>query len=179
MVYRALSKARIIMNNITLSALSVTLILTTGGVVAQSSMDHSHSHAPGGHAMPAPVASQARVPVDFPAKLKEHTLSNMRDHLLAISEIQHHLGQGHFEIAGKIAEQRLGMSSLALHGAHESAKYMPKGMQELGTAMHRSASQFYVVAQETEVTRDFQKTLTALAKVTATCVACHASYQFK
>jgi hypothetical protein len=56
---------------------------------------------------------------------------------------------------------------------------MPKGMQELGTAMHRSASQFYVVAQETEVTRDFQKTLTALAKVTATCVACHASYQFK
>ena len=98
--------------------------------------------------------------------MREHILSNMRDHLLALSEIQDHLGQGHFEIAGKIAENRLGMTSLKLHGAHESAKYMPQGIQDIGTSMHRSASQFAVLAQESEVTRDWDRTIAASPKVT-------------
>lgn len=140
-------------------------------------LQHDHN----GHQVTA--ASQKsldnRVAVNFPPEMRLHILSNMRDHLMALSEIQNHLGQGHFDIAGKIAEQRLGMSSLSIHGAHESAKHMPKNMQDLGTAMHRSASQFAVIAQDAEVTRDYGKTIAALSKVTVSCVACHSGYRVK
>jgi hypothetical protein len=41
--------------------------------------------------------------VRFPDALREHTLANMRDYLLALQEIQLHLGLGHNDIAAKIA----------------------------------------------------------------------------
>ena len=63
------------------------------------------------------------------------------------------LGMGHNDIAAKIAESRLGMSSLSLHGAAEVAKYMPQGMQDAGTAMHRAASRLTMAAQDSEVYR--------------------------
>lgn len=56
--------------------------------------------------------------VRFPATLRDRTLANMRDHLLALAEIQDQLAGQHYELAAAIAEQRLGMSSLKLHGAH-------------------------------------------------------------
>lgn len=156
------------------------LSLLSGSAYAQTSgVDKSHDHSKHPPSPAAQKSSDKRTSVDFPASIRQHILSNMRDHLLAVSEIQSHLGQGHFDIAAKIAEQRLGMSSLSLHGAHESAKYMPKGMQEIGTSMHRAASQFAVIAQDAEVTRDYGKVITALSKVTAACVACHAGYKVK
>lgn len=104
----------------------------------------------------------------------------MRDHLLALGEIQEALSRSQFDQASDIAEQRLGMSSLKLHGAHEVATFMPKGMQDAGTAMHRSASQFATVAtvaKDASVIGDLKPALAALAKVNQTCVACHAGYR--
>lgn len=145
-----------------------------GAAFAQHRHDHSHAaahaHAPG---------DDKREFVKFPAPMVEHTLANMRDHLLALQEIQHHLGMGHFDVAAKIAEARLGMSSLQLHGAHEVAKFMPQGMQDAGTAMHKAASRFAVTATDAGVTNDYKAALTALGQVTATCVACHAGYRIK
>lgn len=162
---------------------AVTAALFWGGCAyAQTDhihKQHDHGSDPSTTTSPSQKTADKRVAVDFPPEIRVHILSNMRDHLLALSEIQNHLGQGHFDIAGKIAEQRLGMSALSLHGAHESAKHMPKGMQDLGTSMHRSASQFAVIAQDAEVTRDFGKVIGALSKVTTTCVACHAGYRVK
>ena len=120
-----------------------------------------------------------RQAVKFPRVLREHTLTNMRDHLLALQEIQEALAQQEYDKAGDIAEQRLGMSSLALHGAHDVAKYMPKGMQDAGTAMHRNASRFAVAAKDAGATGDVKPPLAALATVTAQCVACHAGYRVK
>jgi cytochrome c556 len=71
------------------------------------------------------------------------------------------------------------MSSFEVHGAHEVAPYMPKGMQQLGEAMHRAASQFAVATQEAAVENDVGKALAAFAKVTQACVACHAAYRLK
>ncbi len=156
---------------------TLSLIVCTAAICATAYAQHSHNHAH--QPASAQPAEDKREVVKFPPLMREHILSNMRDHLLAISEIQHHLGQGHFEVAGKIAENRLGMTSLKSHGAHESAKYMPKGMQDIGTSMHRNASQFAVIAQESEVTRDSAKTIAALSKVTSACVACHAAYKVK
>jgi hypothetical protein len=121
----------------------------------------------------------SRIAVSFPAALKEHTLANMRDHLQTLSEIQGYLATQDFDRAADIAEKRLGMSSLSLHGAHEVAKYMPKGMQDAGTAMHRSASQFAVATQEAGIDRDVPRALAALNRVTQACVACHAGYRLK
>lgn len=132
----------------------------------------------GDHAAHAPAADP-RVMVQFPEMLRTHTLANMRDHLLALAEIQDHLAHGGYDKASDTAEQRLGMSSLGLHGAHDVAKFMPQGMQAAGTAMHRSASQFAIVAKDASVTGDVKSSLAALARVSQTCVACHAAYRIQ
>ena len=117
--------------------------------------------------------------VRFPDALRQRTLANMRDHLLALQQIQEALVRGQEDAAARIAEQRLGMSSLGLHEAHEVAKYMPEGMQAAGTEMHRSASRFAIEAQNTGVTGDLKPALEALSKVTAACVSCHAAYRLQ
>lgn len=127
-----------------------------------------------------PAAAAPRDPrqaVRFPKALRDHTLANMRDHLLALQEIQEALARQEYDKAGDIAEQRLGMSSLALHGAHDAARFMPKGMQEAGTAMHRQASRFAVASRDAGATGDLRPALAALAATTAQCVACHAGYR--
>ena len=136
------------------------------------------SDLPGGHSSTSNDQDKREF-VRFPNALREHTLSNMRDHLLALQEIQLHLGLGHNDIAAKIAESRLGMSSLSLHGAAEVAKYMPQGMQDAGTAMHHAASRLAIVVQDAAVTGDSKPVFTGMADLTAQCVGCHAGYRLQ
>lgn len=143
-----------------------------------------HRHDPASHGMAeAPgrnaPATDRRLQVEFPAELRDHTLANMRDHLLALQEIQAALAKGRFDVASDVSERRLGMSSLKAHGAHDVAKYMPQGMQDMGTAMHRSASRLAIAAQDAAAANDVKPALGALSEVTATCVACHAAYRLK
>jgi len=141
---------------------------------------HQHG-APASEHAPAPHVPRPdpRVSVQFPPELREHTLANMRDHLLALQQIQDALSRNEYDGAAKISEDRLGMSSLTAHGAHEVAKYMPQGMQDAGTSMHRGASRFAVSLQEAAITGDLRKPLGELANVTASCVACHAGYRLQ
>ncbi|MGA7180702.1 MAG: hypothetical protein WBX11_14105 [Thiobacillaceae bacterium] len=120
-----------------------------------------------------------RVPVNMPDMMKTHMRANMRDHLLAMREIQNALADGKYDVAAEIAEQRLGMSTLESHEARHMAACMPKGMQDTGTAMHRAASRFAMTAQDATVTRDLPRALGALSGVTAQCVACHAGYRLQ
>lgn len=133
--------------------------------------------------MAAPIALAAegdsRVAVDMPAMMQDHMRANMRDHLRAINEIQRFLAVGKYDAAADIAEKRIGMSSLETHGASHMAGFMPKGMQDAGTAMHQAASRFAVTAQESAVTRDLPRALDALSNVTSQCIACHAGYRLK
>ncbi len=128
---------------------------------------------------PAPPALAGRQLVKFPEAMKEHTLSSMRDHLLALQEIQAALATADYERAADVAEIRLGMSSLKAHGAHESSRFMPQGMQDAGTAMHRGASRFSTSARDAAVTGDLKPALGALAEVTGACVACHSGYRLQ
>ena len=128
----------------------------------------------------APAAdSDSRVAVEMPAMMQDHMRANMRDHLHAIQEIQSLLAAGKYDDAADMAEKRIGMSSLEAHGASHMAGFMPKGMQDTGTAMHQAASRFAVIAQEAAVTRDLPRALGALSQVTTQCVACHAGYRLK
>lgn len=123
------------------------------------------------------VADDSRQPVSMPAMMQEHMRANMRDHLLAISEIQVALASNHYDAAAEIAEKRLGMTSLDAHGARHVAGFMPDGMRATGTAMHHAASRFAVTSQEAAVTDDLRRALEGLAEVTRQCVACHAGYR--
>lgn len=146
--------------------------------LAETPSLHAHTPgSPGAQHMLAPP--DTREPVAFPAMLRAHTLANMRDHLQTVAEIQQLLGAGRLDAAGDLAEQRLGMSSLPLHGADQVAPYMPKGMQDAGTAMHRAASQFAIATRDASVSGDTKAVMAALAHVTATCVSCHAKYRLE
>jgi hypothetical protein len=161
-----------IMHKVLLAAVFVGLGLLFAGVGVAQQHTHRRDHA-------ARSASDTRQLVHFPDELREHTLANMRDHLLALQEIQEALARKQEDKAAIIAEERLGMTSLPLHGAHEVAKYMPQGMQDIGSEMHRSASRFAIEAQNAAVTGDLRPALAALSRVTTQCVGCHAGYRLK
>jgi hypothetical protein len=141
----------------------VSLMLLTSCLVAPASADDSDT----------------RSLVALPRMMQEHMLANMRDHLLAVAQIQEALAEGRFEAGAKIAEERIGMSSLASHNAAHMAPYMPKPMQAIGTEMHRAASQFAIVAQDASVDRDLARALKSLSAVTERCIACHAEYRIR
>ena len=132
--------------------------------------DHNNHHA---------LKTDQRIAVDFPPPMKEHILGNMRDHLLAISEIQQAIGRGDYNQAADIAEKRLGQTALKSHSAYENSKFMPKGMQEIGAQMHRNASKFAIEVQNTGATGDIKPALSALSKTTQACVACHTGYKLQ
>lgn len=113
--------------------------------------------------------------VELPEMMQQHMLSNMRDHLVAFNEILVYMNNDELDKAAEIAEQRLGMSSLELHGASHMAKYMPKGMQQAGTNMHKAASRFARKAQEGEPLPAYKM----LSGITSACVACHTRYRIR
>jgi hypothetical protein len=127
-------------------------------------------------------AEDERELVEMPAMMQEHMLANMRDHLRAIEEILGHLANGDVDNAGKVAENRLGMSSLETHGASHMAQFMPEGMARIGTEMHRAASRFVIAAQDAELAPDRAaqyEVYRALHAVTSACNACHQGYRIR
>ena len=155
------------------------VVAIMGAVLAGGSATFAVAQHQHGHDMTAAGAPDARQLVTFPPALVEHTLANMRDHLQTLQEIQLQLAMGHPDVAAGIAEARLGLSSLELHGAADVAKFMPQGMQDAGTAMHRAASRFAIAAQDASVTGDLKPVFAGLAEITAQCVGCHAGYRLK
>ncbi len=121
----------------------------------------------------AGAAEDIREKVNFPEMMKQHQLSNMRDHLAALNEILALLAKSELDKAADIAEHRLGMTSMVSHNASHMAPYMPKGMQAIGSEMHHAASRFALAAQE----GDLPRALDSLSKVTQQCVACHSTYR--
>jgi hypothetical protein len=149
-------------------------VVSFGGyVLLAAAQQHQHEVS-----TPPPTnQADARQLVTFPEAMRVHTIANMRDHLASLQEIDIALSRNDFDKAASIAETRLGMSSLELHGAAHIAPYMPQGMQEIGTQMHRAASHFAVAAQNASVSNDLRPALAALGAVMQQCVACHAAYR--
>lgn len=119
--------------------------------------------------------NDARQFVQLPEIMQQHMMSNMRDHLAAINEILVNMANDGLDEAAEIAEQRLGMSSLESHGASHMARFMPQGMREVGTSMHRAASRFALKAQEGELLAAYEM----LSEITSACVTCHSAYRIR
>src|SRR5579859_3067832 len=99
-------------------AVSGALLLSAGLAAAQHHEHQDHME----HMDHGASTTDTREFVKFPPELVEHTMANMRDHLATLQQINEALATGEPEKAGKITEERLGMSSLRLHGAAEVAK---------------------------------------------------------
>ena len=123
------------------------------------------------------MAEDGRQLVKLPDMMQEHMLSNMRDHLLALEEITRHLAEQQYDTAAEIAEKRLGMSSLDLHGASHMGQFMPQEMRDIGTNMHRAASRFALAAKDAELQGGLNRAFSALSEVMQQCVACHSTYK--
>lgn len=113
--------------------------------------------------------------VEFPPMMQTHMLGNMRDHVVSINQILIYLGNDELDKAADLAENRLGMSSLTSHHASHMAKFMPEGMRQAGTNMHKAASRFALKAQEGDALAAYK----ALSEITTACVACHAGYKIR
>ena len=169
-----------------LFAIATSTLLALGSALAtqdsampEGHMQHMQMAAPPPTGAEAPAIEDTRQPVRFPEKIRAHELWSMRDHLKTLQKMQQYLADGQYDELAQIAEQRLGMSSFGLHGAHESAPYMPKGMQQAGGAMHQSASRLARVATDAAVTEDSNEVLRALADLTSRCIACHDAYRLE
>jgi hypothetical protein len=128
------------------------------------------------------AAQDSRELVKLPAPMQEHMLSNMRDHLVTLSEIIGDIAEEKFDQAAKLAEQRLGMSSLPAHDAAHMAPFMPKPMQDMGTNMHHAASQLVIVLQDASITPDAQSMRhvdQVIHTITSACTGCHAAYRIR
>lgn len=127
-------------------------------------------------------AQDDRQMVKLPAMMQYHMLGNMRDHLRALEEILSELADGNANKAAEIAEKRLGMSSLNLHGAAHMGKFMPAQMRQYGTQMHKAASQFAITVKNAELEpgdKSNRKVYGALQQITQNCNACHQSYKIR
>lgn len=153
----------------------------------QNSMHMQHMQQLGtGSAIEAPRGAGApqdpRELVRLPEPMQEHMLGNMRDHLATLNEIIGDVAESKFDAAAKLAEQRLGMSSLSLHDAAHMAPFMPKPMQDVGTSMHRAASRLVITLQDASVSPTFdtmRDVNRGLHEITTACTACHASYRIR
>lgn len=113
--------------------------------------------------------------VSMPAQAREFMRQDMLSHLVAIDEIIGHLANNKLDAAAKVAETRLGKSTMGKHRGTGMGpgRFMPPAMRNLGWDMHDSASEFARVA----IKGDAQRAHAALQKVTAACVACHLNYR--
>lgn len=128
------------------------------------------------------VADDARQLVQLPAQMQEHMLANMRDHLSSLNDLLAALAEGKVQQAGDIAENRIGMSSLGLHGSDHLAQFMPAPMREMGMSLHHAASRLAVAAADAEVENTAsaqRKVFAALHDITDACNACHAAYRLR
>lgn len=118
--------------------------------------------------------------IEMPDRMKAHMLANMRDHLKALDEIFDALAQDRAGDAAKIAEGRLGMSSMRAHGAGHMGPFMPEAMRNFGTGMHRAASRFAraVETADIEPSAKSQRDLyAAFRDITANCTGCHEAFR--
>lgn len=113
--------------------------------------------------------------VELPEMMQQHMMSNMRDHLMALNEMLITMAKGDLDQAADIAESRIGMSSLESHGASHISGFMPEGMRQAGTGMHRAASRFALTAQEGDALQSYN----ALSEITSACVTCHSGYRIR
>jgi len=99
-----------------------------------------------------------------------HQLSNMREHLIALSEIVQLMNIAKYDEASKIASEKLG---LTLEKNTMCGSFKNQSFEEMGVRFHKSADDL----AKTLKTKDSKKSMVALEKVMNGCVLCHSTFK--
>lgn len=179
---------------LSVTALALAVSTSVDAQAPMNPMEHTNHLA---HQPPtaAPGGGDGRQLVNFPPEMRQHTLANMRDHLLALSEILAAMAAGQYTKASQVAGARLGMDSPSAEGCrddkaaakpqmskapgmdHQMGDFMPEGMRKLGLDMHQAASAFAGEAAKAARTGNAKPALAALSRVTQQCTSCHSTYK--
>jgi len=102
--------------------------------------------------------------------MKQHQLSNMREHVEAIKSIVGLMSEQKFDEASRIAHAKLGLTQdmQAMCGMFGNEDFM-----KLGIAFHKSGDDLGDALQ----TKDVNASLRALNRTMQYCVECHAMYR--
>jgi hypothetical protein len=111
-----------------------------------------------------------RTSLGISAEMKQHQLTNMREHVEAIKSIVGLMAENKFEEASKIAHAKLGSTPEMLKMCN---MFENKDFRTLGLAFHKSGDDLGVALQ----TKDVNVSLRALNKTMQYCVECHATYR--
>jgi len=111
-----------------------------------------------------------RISLKLSPKMKQHQLTNMREHVAAIKNIVGLIAEAKFEEASKIAHDRLGLTPemQAMCDMFENEKF-----RTLGMAFHKSGDELGDALQSKEV----NLSLRALNRTMQYCVECHATFR--
>ena len=111
-----------------------------------------------------------RTSLGLSTEMKQHQLSNMREHVEAIKSIIGFMSENKFEDASQVAHTKLGLTPemQKMCSMFNNEKFMT-----LGIAFHKSGDDLGDVLR----TKDVTASLRALNKTMQYCVECHASYR--
>jgi cytochrome c556 len=126
----------------------------------------------------AACADDARQAVALPEAALQHEHAVMRDHLAAIARIEHDLASRAYDDAAATAQAHLSLEVMTPEQMEMMHRYMPPPMQSIGMQFHKDGADLALQLQNASVSGDSQAALQALARVTDSCVACHADYRF-
>ncbi len=111
-----------------------------------------------------------RISLDLSPEMKQHQLSNMREHVEAVKSIIGLMSENKFEDASKIAHSKLGLTP---EMQQMCSMFNDEKFMALGFAFHKSGDDLGDALK----TRDVATSLRALNKTMEYCVSCHATYR--
>ena len=114
--------------------------------------------------------ADTRTSLGLSAQMKQHQLSNMREHLKAVQSIVGLMAENKFEEASGIAHTQLGLTPemQAMCNMMNNENF-----REMGFAFHQSGDDLGDVLK----TKDVNASLRALNKTMEYCVGCHAAFR--
>ena len=135
---------------------------------ARAQMD---GHMPGmKHGLRGGAGDDKRIVLRIPPMMRNHMLSNMRDHLAAVNEAVRLLGVGDFRAASSVVQSKLGTTEemKRMCGMFGNDAY-----REMGISFHASADSLSAEIRS----RNMGRILTALSRTLDKCVACHDTFR--
>jgi hypothetical protein len=146
---------------------AVAVFIGTTGLNAASAEDAMMQMGSHRHDM---SVLDTRTSLGVTGPMKQHQLSNMREHVEAIKSIVGLMAEQKFEEASKVAHAKLGLTPdmQAMCGMFGNEDFM-----KLGLAFHKSGDDLGDALQ----TKDMNASLRALNKTMQYCVECHTTFR--
>ncbi len=141
---------------------SVSLLLFAMGSLTAEEMGHEMKHDG--------AMQDSRISLNLPPMMKQHQLSNMRNHVDAVRRIIAAISTDNFDEASQIASNELGTSEEMLKMCN---RFKNEDFKQMGLAFHESGDQLAKVLK----TRNVKESLHALDNTMSYCVSCHAVFR--